>query len=116
MGINREARRKELFSLLGDLPDRSRKISVSRTSSEDRGFYVLEKLMLDLNGIEPVPAYFSRPRMQEGRMPTLLYNHAHGGDYALGKDELILGRSGLQKPAYAEELARIGYSALCIDA
>jgi len=116
MGINREARRKELFSLLGDLPDRSRKISVSRTSSEDRGFYVLEKLMLDLNGIEPVPAYFSRPKTQGGRMPALLYNHAHGGDYALGKDELILGRSGLQKPAYAEELARIGYSALCIDA
>jgi dienelactone hydrolase len=45
-----------------------------------------------------------------------LYNHAHGGEYAIGKDELILGRGGLQKPAYAEELARMSCSALCVDA
>ncbi len=115
MDVNKEARRKQLYSLFGDLPDRSRKISASKIKIEEHESYILEKLTLDLNGIEPVPAYFIHPKKQEGRTPTLLYNHAHGGDYAIGKDELILGRSGFQKPAYAEELARIGCSALCVD-
>lgn len=116
MRINREARRKQLYDLLGDLPDRSRKISALKIAEEEHKSCVLEKLTLDLNGIEPVPAYFVRPQKQQGRLPTFLYNHAHGGDYVLGKDELIFGRSGLQKPAYAEELTQRGYSALCIDA
>jgi hypothetical protein len=116
LDVNIEAHRKQLYSLLGDLPDRSRKISASKIKTEEHESYILEKLTLDLNGIEPVPAYFVHPKKQEGRTPTLLYNHAHGGDYAIGKDELILGRSGLQKPVYAEELARIGCSTLCVDA
>ena len=116
MDVKKEARRKQLYSLLGDLPDHPRKISASKIKTEEHESYILEKLTLDLNGIEPVPAYFVYPKKQEGRTPTLLYNHAHGGDYTIGKDELILGRSGLQKPAYAEELARIGCSTLCIDA
>jgi hypothetical protein len=116
MGENKEARRKQLYSLLGDLPDRSRKISALKVKTEEHESYVLEKLILDLNGVEPVPAYFVHPKKREGKTPTLLYNHAHGGEYAIGKDELILGRGGLQKPAYAEELARMGCSALCVDA
>jgi dienelactone hydrolase len=115
LDVNKEARRKQLYSLLGNLPDRSRKISASSIKTEEHESYILEKLTLDLNGIEPVPAYFVRPK-QKGRTPTLLYNHAHGGDYTIGKDELILGRSGLQKPAYAEELPQMGCSTLCIDA
>ena len=33
----------------------------------------------------------------------------------LGKDELLIGRNGLQKPAYAETLTQKGYCVLCID-
>jgi len=116
MTYNKEERRKQLYSLLGDLPDRSYKISVSKIAEEECKSYVLEKLLLDLNGIEPVPAYFVRPQKREGRLPAFLYNHAHGGDYVLGKDELQFGRGALQKPAYAEQLTQKGYSALCIDA
>jgi hypothetical protein len=86
---------------------------------EERASYVLEKLVLDLNGIEPVPAYFVRPKGREGGAgpwPAVLYNHAHGGDYTIGKDELLDGRDGLQRPPYAEALAQNGYAALCIDA
>jgi len=113
---DKEARRRQLYKLLGDLPDRKRKISVSKIDEEKRASYVLEKLLLDLNGIEPVPAYFVYPRDKKGPFPAILYNHAHGGNYVLGKDELIYGREALQKPPYAEVLTQKGYCALCIDA
>ena len=111
-----EERREQLYHLLGDLPDRHHPISVSTVSQEERESYLLEKLMLDLNGIETVPAYFARPKTLTERLPAVLYNHAHGDDYELGKDELLLGRDALQNPSYAEELTRRGYCVLCIDA
>lgn len=111
----REARRRELYRLLGDLPDRSRPISATKIREESRETYVLETLVLDLNGIEPVPAYLARPRASAGRVPVVLYNHAAGGDYVLGKDELINGRPQLARPAYADALTSQGYAALAID-
>ncbi|MCE5252057.1 dienelactone hydrolase family protein [bacterium] len=113
---DKEKRRKELYSLLGDLPDRNRPITVQKISEEKTEKYILEKLVLDLNGIEPVPAYFVRPLDARGRTPVILYNHAHFGEYDMGKNEFVLGRFEMQKPPYAEELTRRGYSALCIDA
>ncbi|MBI4877290.1 MAG: acetylxylan esterase [Acidobacteria bacterium] len=108
-------RRRLLYKLLGDLPPRNRKISARTVSREDRGSYVLERLELDLNGLEPAPAWFARPKQAAGRIPAILYNHAHGGDYKLGKDELIRGRIQLQKPPFAEALTSQGYCALCMD-
>ena len=110
-----QERRNELYALLGDLPERDRPIGVTPVSQQECGHYVLERLMLDLNGVELVPAYFTRPHDGDGPLPTVLYDHAHGGDYVLGKDELIHGRQALQSPAYAEALARQGYASLCID-
>ena len=114
MALNKEQRRNQLYGLLRDLPDRSRRISATKIGEEERESYVLEKLVLDLNGIEPVPAYFIRPQAR-GPLPAILYNHAHGSKYVLGKDELVAGRDGLQKPPYAQALAQCGYAALCID-
>jgi dienelactone hydrolase len=111
----RDKRRQELYGLLGDLPGRNRPISAKVLSVSDEKKYILEKLILDLNGIEGVPAYFVKPQ-KGGSFPCLLYHHAHGGNYRLGKDELIRGRDLLQKPAYAEALAERGIAALCIDA
>jgi dienelactone hydrolase len=109
------ARRKELYGLLGDLPDRKRMISARTISTEEKATYVLEKLELDLNGVEPVPAYFARPKSLTGSAPAILYNHAHGGEYRLGKDEFIKGRSALQAPPYVEELTALGYCGLSMD-
>ena len=81
---HRDEHRQHLYRLLGELPDRHRKINVDVVSIEQRETYQLEKLMLDLNGEEPVPAYFVRPHKQTNPMPTILYNHAHGGDFILG--------------------------------
>ena len=109
------ARREELWSLLGDLPDRDRRIVAQTVSLSEQEGYITEKLMLDLNGIELVPAYFVRPKGCGDRLPVVLYNHAHGGNYALGKDELLNGRGSLQEPAYAKALTGRGYAALAID-
>jgi hypothetical protein len=110
------SRRQELYRLLGKLPPRDRKVDATLVSTEDRGSYVLEKLMLDLNGEEPAPAWFARPKVASGRRPTVLFNHSHGGGYQIGKAEFIDGREYLGKPAYAEFLTSLGYNALCFDA
>ncbi len=115
MSETTQQRRRQLYDLLGELPDRSRPISATRLAVEDRGPYVLEKLVLDLNGIEPVPAYFVRPPGRGGPYATILYNHYHGGEYGLGKEELIGPRSHTHNRPYAQELTERGYAALCID-
>jgi dienelactone hydrolase len=109
------SQRRRLYRLLGDLPPRRRKIRAEAVSIEERPTYILEKLVLDLNGIEPVPAYFVKPKRLAGRAPTVLYNHAHGGAYQLGKEELLDGRAALHTPPYAELLTSMGYCALCMD-
>ena len=113
--MDKEGRRRQLYDLLGDLPDPTRKVSATKIDEIERESYRLEKLVLDLNGIEPVPAYFVRPSEQDAPLPTILYNHAHGGNYALGKDELLVGRIELQETPYAEDLTERGYAALCFD-
>ncbi|MCB0033206.1 MAG: hypothetical protein KDE51_04275, partial [Anaerolineales bacterium] len=93
-----ETRRQQLYTLLGDLPDRHREITATKLAEEERPSYILETLSLDLNGREAVPAYFVYPKQHHGRLPTLLYNHAHGNDYTIGKTELLNGRRALQNP------------------
>jgi dienelactone hydrolase len=117
MPEDKASRRRELYGLMGDLPDRSRPVEAHRVFEERREKYVLEKLVLELNGVEHVPAYFVKPLDAKPgqKLPTVLYNHAHGGDYKLGKDELIRGSGFLQGRAYAEELTRLGYAALSVD-
>jgi len=114
-GSDPAERRELLYSLLGDLPSRDRPIA-SRVIREERGEkYILEVLELDLNGIEPVPAFVTRPLSPGGAMPAVLYNHSHGGGYKIGKKELLEGREYLSRPPYAEALSELGYLTLCID-
>ncbi|MFB3890973.1 MAG: dienelactone hydrolase family protein [Phycisphaerae bacterium] len=108
-------RRRLLCSLLGDLPARDGRISCKTVSSERLEHYILEKLLLDLNGVEDVPAYFVRPPEGDGPMPAVLFNHSHGGNYQQGKEEMLHSSGCLQTPAYAVELTRRGWCGLCID-
>lgn len=107
--------REKLYSLLGKLPSRMREISVEKVMEKEYKWYVLEKLILDLNGIEPVPAYFLRSKQAGKHSPAILYHHSHGGRYKVGKDELFAGAPYIYEP-YGEALARRGISVLCIDA
>jgi acetyl esterase/lipase len=110
-----ESRRRELYELMGDLPDRHRPISSKQRSEETRDGYVLETWELDLNGFEPVPAYVARPHTSRGRMPAVLFNHSHGGGYKIGKQEFIEGRSYLQPEPYAKVFTDLGYVGVSID-
>lgn len=79
--LHQQERRRELWSLLGDLPTKhvSQPARVVRT--EARPTYLLEHLELDLNGIEPVPAYLLIPNKRTTpKAPGLLYLHAHVSD------------------------------------
>jgi len=116
MNTDQESQRRLLYSLLGDLPERNRRMSATLVERSESAGYVLEKLVLDLNGIESVPAYFVKPAGSEQPLPCILYNHAHGGKFELGKDEFLAGRDTLQTPAYAQALTSNGYAGLCIDA
>jgi dienelactone hydrolase len=108
-------RRAELYALLGDLPDRHRPIRGEKQSESERDGYILERWILDLNGLEPVPAFVATPRDIRGRVPAVLFNHSHGGGYDIGKKEFVDGRSYLQPPPYAKALTDAGYVALAID-
>ena len=107
--------RRELWGLLGDLPARKGPVRVDRRGEVAGRGYVLEKLVLHLNGLEPVPAFFTRPTGVKGRLACVLYNHYHGGEYGSGKTELVEERRLMHKPPYAEFLAGTGVSALAID-
>ena len=115
MTDDKTGQRRALYALLGDLPEREREIGAELVSRVEEPGYVLEQLVLDLNGIEAVPAYMALPKEHDGKLPVVLYNHAHGGDYVLGKDELVRGRQAVQAPPYAEALTSAGCAVLCID-
>lgn len=111
---HQEKRRKELWSLLGDLPWQHRPKPAQVIKVEEHPTYHLEHLVLDLNGQEPVPAYLLIPKRRAEKAPGLLYLHAHGGTYPIGRQELLDGR--LVLPAYAQTLAELGIVTLAIDA
>lgn len=110
------SRREELYSLLGDLPSRSQSIMSKKIDERKFEHYILEDLILNFDGSHSVSAYFLRPINKEGPFKTVIFNHSHGGNYDLGKDELIKGNVYLQSPAYADELTKMGYAVLCFDA
>ena len=105
-------RRAELWGLLGDLPVK-RPPTAKLLKTEDGPGYTLEHLELDLNSVEPVPALLLLPDKRRPKAPGLLYIHAHGGTYTLGKEELLQGRNVL--PAYAPVCAAKGLVTLAID-
>ncbi len=115
-----ELSRARLFDLLGDLPTESTPPSARLVNREEREHYTLDRLVLELNGIEEVPAFFVSPSARSiatgsGRLPAVLYFHSHGHHYDLGKRELTDGVEYMADPPYAEVCGRLGICALAID-
>ena len=104
----------KLQQLLGDLPV-NKPITVTVLKQEVRDGYRLESLLLDLNGIEQVPAYVAIPLQGEGPFPLVVFNHSHGGDYTNGRNEFVHSSPYLQQPSFAKTLTEMGYAACCID-
>ena len=75
----------ELLEFLA-LPNRPPVEAIMVDRSEKPGF-VVEHLRFDLG--EPVRGLLMRPSRAEGRLPAVLYCHAHGAKYEIGASELI---------------------------
>ena len=106
-------RREDLWGLLGDLPWQHEPAPPKVVRTEVHENYTLQRLILDLNGIEPVPALLLIPRRLERPAPGLLLIHWHAGMYDLGKEQLLRGTT--VQPAYAPVLAEMGVVTLAID-
>lgn len=106
-------RRKELWNLLDDLPWRHKPGPAKLLKTEKHEGYLLERLVLDLNGVEPVPALLLIPEKRQTPAPGLLFIHWHGGMYDLGKEQLLVGTEA--QPAYAPVCAEKGLVTLAID-
>lgn len=111
--LKQQDRRRELWALLGDLPWTHRPAPPRLIRREEHDGYTLERLVLDLNGLEPVPALLLIPHKREPKAPGLLYIHWHAGMYDLGKDQLWKGVP--VQPAYAPVCAEKGLVTLAID-
>jgi dienelactone hydrolase len=108
-----QRRRADLWGLLGELPWQHEPTPPKVVSTEDHDQYTLQRLVLDLNGIEPVPALLMIPKKIKQPAPGLLFIHWHAGQYGLGKEQLLKGTS--VQPAYAPVLAEMGVVTLAID-
>lgn len=111
--LYQQRRRKELWSLLGDLPTEHQPAAPKLLKTEKHEGYTLERLVLDLNGIEPVPALLLIPDKRQSPAPGLLYIHWHAGMYGLGKEQLLRGVD--VQPAYAPVCVEKGLVTLAID-
>ena len=88
--------------------------SVTLQGTSDCHGWVLEDLLFTGTKGEEIPAFFLRPPDGHKCVPALVYCHAHGNRYSMGRDELIEGRASLQG-AYARDLVALGIAALCIE-
>ena len=106
-------RREALWGLLGDLPWQHEPGPPRVVRREEHDGYTLERLILDLNGVEPVPALLLIPKRLSRPAPGLLFIHWHAGMYELGKEQLLRGTN--VQPAYAPVLAETGIITPAID-
>jgi dienelactone hydrolase len=108
------ARRHALRALLGPMPLLAGPPQGELIDTQHHAHARIERWRLTLNCEEAVPAVLLLPMQREPR-GLVLYCHAHGNNFAIGKDELLLGRPALQAPPYGEVLPRLGFAVLAID-
>ena len=86
-----QEKRKQLWSLMGDLPDRDMPVDVQTLKVEKIEGGTLELLQFKYPNEPAFQGYFVLPDGQKGKVPAILYNHSHGSLFHLGKDELLQG-------------------------
>ena len=111
----RTAIRSRLETLLGERPPRP-KVDPLTLWREDRGSHWLQKFEFNNGAAEIVRGYLFLPKTAtpSNRVPAILYCHWHGGQYNIGKDELLSTNATPVPPGPA--LAERGFAVLGIDA
>ena len=109
--------RATLEKLLGGLPPRPTHLKVETLSREDKGHCWQEKFQFDNGAGETVAGHVFIPKSASADhpAPAILYCHWHGGQYDIGKDELLGVNPAIPYPP-GETLAKQGYVVLAIDA
>ena len=103
----------ELWTLLG-FPRGAAPLSGRETiDSLPMAGQIVEEIRLTTQA-GAIPGTLCRPE-GPGPFPPILYCHAHGNRYDIGRRELVDGRPALQDPPYGPLLAARGYLVFCID-
>lgn len=112
----RPAIREKLHELLGDLPPRPPLSAFQVIAMQDKGGYTQETIHFDNGAGEIVRGHLFVPKSAtaHSKAPAILYCHWHGGQYDIGKDELLQTNATPVAPGPA--LAEAGYVVLGIDA
>ena len=106
--------RATLWKLLGALPPRPKIPPVKTLSREDKGGYWQENFEFDNGAGATVPGVLLLPKNPQGKVPAILWNHWHGGEYDGGKSEVFAKKHTPEEPGPA--LVARGYAVLAIDA
>ncbi len=106
--------RRQLWELLGHLPPRPAAVPAHTLSREDRGDHFLEKFAFDNAAGAQVPGYLLLPKTAVKKSPAVLYCHWHGGEYAIGKEEIFQTAHTPEPPG--KTLVQRGYVVMAIDA
>lgn len=94
-------KRKKLYKMLGKLPPISQPIIVEKINEREFKHYIREDLIINIDGEHTTSAYFLRPINMKPPFKTIIFNHSHGGNYQLGRIELVKENVYLQLPTYA---------------
>lgn len=112
--LDRKKLRDTLWGLLGNLPPRPTVPRAQILSQDDRGDFIVEKFSFDNGAGATVPGYVLVPKHRSGKAPGILFCHWHGGEYEIGKEELLQSRHTPEPPGPA--FAKRGFVVLGIDA
>lgn len=112
----RQIIRTTLTQLLGDLPARPKKLSPAILERIDQKDYWQETFSFDNGAGALVKGYCFVPKTASptNKAPAILYCHWHGGEYDVGKKEMLQTNATPVPPG--PELAKRGYVVLGIDA
>lgn len=106
--------RDNLLSLLGQMPAKA-ELNFKVIEEIDCGVFVRKKINYSSEVGEIIPAFLCIPKAVRSPLPAIYCFHQHGGNWLLGKSEVV-GLSGSPDQAYAKELAERGYITLAPDA
>ena len=109
-----ETKREEIEALLGVPVAGARFTGMHQTGRGQAHGGARTELVFTTRYGQEVPGTLLLPADARGPVPAVLYCHAHGNAYAIGRRELIDGRGSLQG-AYAPDLLARGFAVLCLD-